>query len=498
MEPVTQAKPDSGPADTAVPKVSVKPAEPEASVAPDAGSDQAVGGGAAVGDNVTSGSPDSAGPEEAGSEDSETEDAGVGQAEEKKTGEEEVAETPGAGGGGVAETPAGDSGAGESEAEDPVQETSLVATRPKGRRLRRILPAPFWQIGRLLLLALIIEYLVVPQLAGPRKVAHLITEVNPFLLLAGVALEAASLFSYAQLARSVLPEGRKLSLSTILRVQLTTLSVSHCAPGGTATGAALGYRLLTQAGIARGDVGFALGVQGIGSAVVLNVILWVALIVSIPVWGFSAVYLTAAAVGAVLLLAAGGLVVIFTRGEDRVGALLEKAASKIPFVDGTALRRSFVHVARRVEEASRQRRVLLQALIWATANWLFDAASLAVFVGAFGHWVNPDGLLVAYGLANVLAAIPITPGGLGVVEAALTTLLVGFGTPRGVATLGVVAYRLVNFWLPIPLGGLSYLSLQVDRGGRDQRRNRLQQARSRLAAPFRWPWRKLSQKTPGA
>jgi hypothetical protein len=63
----------------------------------------------------------------------------------------------------------------------------------------------------------------------------------------------------------------------------------------------------------------------------------------------------------------------------------------------------------------------------------------------------------------VLAVLPITPGGLGVVEATLTSILVGFGTPRGAATLGVVAYRLINFWLPIPLGGVSYLSLQVER-----------------------------------
>ena len=79
---------------------------------------------------------------------------------------------------------------------------------------------------------------------------------------------------------------------------------------------------------------------------------------------------------------------------------------------------------------------------------------------------------MAYGLANVLAVIPITPGGLGVIEATLTSVLVGFGTPRGVAT-GVIAYRLVNFWLPIPLGGLAYLSLQVNGGGRASKRNRL-------------------------
>jgi hypothetical protein len=371
--------------------------------------------------------------------------------------------------------------------EDPTDPEVVAAARAASprRSLRALLPAPLWQIGRLLLLALIIEYLVVPQLAGPRKVAHLIGQVNPLLLLAGFGLEAAALVAYAQLTRTLLPDKHTLSLFTILRIQLTTLSVSHCAPGGTATGTALGYRLMTQAGVDRGAVGFALATQAIGSAVVLNVILWVALVVSIPVWGFSAVYLLAAAVGAVLLLASAALLFAFTRGEERMGGTLERAADKLPFVDGAALRRSFAQVAIRLEDLSQQRRLLGMALFWAAANWLLDASSLWVFVGAFGHWANPDGLLVAYGLANVLAAIPITPGGLGVVEATLTSLLVGFQTPRAAATLGVVAYRLIQFWLPIPIGGLTYLSLQVDPGGdADGRGARLRAAGRRLAHPF--------------
>ena len=371
--------------------------------------------------------------------------------------------------------------------DDPTDPAVIAAVRAthKRRSVRALLPAPLWQIGRLLLLALIIEYLVVPQLAGPRKVAHLIGQVNPLLLLAGFGLEAAALVAYAQLTRTVLPQNQQLSLFTVLRIQLTTLSVSHCAPGGTATGSALGYRLMTQAGVDRGAVGFALATQAIGSAVVLNVILWLALIVSIPVWGFDAVYLLAAAVGAVLLLASAALLFMFTRGEDRVGAVLERAADRLPFVDGAALRRSFVQVATRLEQLSEQRQLLGRALFWATANWLLDAGSLWVFVGAFGHWANPDGLLVSYGLAQVLAAIPITPGGLGVVEATVTSLLVGFGTPRGAATLGVVGYRLIQFWLPIPIGGLTYLSLQVDPGGGSGgRRARLRAAVRRLAHPF--------------
>ena len=333
------------------------------------------------------------------------------------------------------------------------------------RRFRGILPKPVWQIGRLLIVALLIEYLVVPQLAGPRKVIHLISEVNPLLLLAGVGLEVASVLAYGRLTASILPPASPLKFFTIVRIEVTTLSVSHCTPGGSAAGTALGYRLMTQAGAAPGDVGFVLGAQGIGSAVVLNVILWIALIVSIPVWGFSALYLLAAAVGVVLLGASGALIYALTRGEERVGDMIERVAVKAPFINAAALRQAFSNLAGRLATLGEHRDVMGKALMWATLNWLLDAASLMVFVGAFGHWVNPDGLLVAYGLANVLAVIPLTPGGLGVIEATLTTLLVGFGTARGIATLGVLVYRLFNFWAPIPLGGISYLSLQVDKPG---------------------------------
>ena len=366
--------------------------------------------------------------------------------------------------------------------------------RRKG--LRAFLPAPVWHIGRLLILALVVEYLVVPQLAGPRKVAHLVTEVNPLLLVAGVALEAASLLSYAQLTRTVLPAGNKVSLFTILRVELTTLSVSHCAPGGSATGAAIGYRLLTQAGVGAGDVGFALALQAIGSAVILNTILWIALIVSIPVYGFSAVYLLAAAVGVGLLGIAMTLFFMLTRGEERMADALEAVATRLRFVDSKGLRRSFLRLAQRLNDLVAQRRVLIRASGWAGANWLLDAASLWVFIGAFGRWVNPDGLLVAFGLAYVLAAIPITPGGLGVVEATLTSILIGFGTTRGVATLGVVAYRLVNFWLPIPLGGLAFVSLQVEPGGSlGERRRGLRAPTAKLTSVLRWPQRRAPIRT---
>ncbi len=71
--------------------------------------------------------------------------------------------------------------------------------------------------------------------------------------------------------------------------------------------------------------------------------------------------------------------------------------------------------------------------------------------------------MVSLGLANVIAVIPLTPGGLGIVEGVLIPTLVGFGVTKGVATAGVLSYRIAAFWLPIPLGAVSYLTVRRDR-----------------------------------
>lgn len=343
-----------------------------------------------------------------------------------------------------------------------------LPTQSRRSRWPRWLPRPVRRITKILLFAFVVQFLVLPQVNGTRKAIRLLGHVNLPYLVVGVLLEASAIVSYALLTRAVLPRVGSPSLFTLLRVQLSTLGFSHVAPGGAAAGSPLGYRLLTNAGVAGPEAGFALATQGMGSAVVLNVLLWLALVVSIPLNGFNPIYLAAAVVG---LIAIGGfalLVVTLTRGEEKSARVLSAIASHLPFVDRHAVTELVHRVADRLRELGTDRQLLRRAAGWAAANWLFDAASLWVFVAAYGHRVPVVGLLVAFGLANVLAAIPITPGGLGVIEAVLTSTLVGFGTPSAVAILGVATYRLLNFWLPIPLGALAYLTLRVDPGDPDE------------------------------
>lgn len=108
------------------------------------------------------------------------------------------------------------------------------------------------------------------------------------------------------------------------------------------------------------------------------------------------------------------------------------------------------------------RPLMLRLSSWAAANWLLDALSLWVFLRAFGVSMSPIGLIVAFGVANVLAAIPITPGGIGIVEWAYIPILVTFGATLEQATIAVATYRVAQFLFPIALGGLSYVSLTYE------------------------------------
>ena len=112
--------------------------------------------------------------------------------------------------------------------------------------------------------------------------------------------------------------------------------------------------------------------------------------------------------------------------------------------------------ARLVDERNRVRRALGSHWVWAlvavVCRWAFDYFALVSAIAAAGAGVQTVPVLLAYIATSVLAMIPITPGGLGFVEAGLAATLVWAGVPTANATLATLAYRLVSYWLPLVLG----------------------------------------------
>lgn len=97
------------------------------------------------------------------------------------------------------------------------------------------------------------------------------------------------------------------------------------------------------------------------------------------------------------------------------------------------------------------------------ASRMFDYASLVAALVAFGAHARPAEVLLAFVVAQAFAIVPITPGGVGVVEVGLTGMLVLIGVPADTAVISTLLYRLFSFWLPIPIGALAWAGWRFSR-----------------------------------
>lgn len=344
---------------------------------------------------------------------------------------------------------------------------------PKSRRGKRRIPKPVRRLVGFVVAFVLLYFLVLPKLSQQKGKLNLLTHINLAFVAASLVLEAASLVAYAMLTRSILSQfGKPPRLRRLVQVGMSTLAITRVLPGGSAAGTGLGYRLLTDMGYSQADAGLTLAVQSVGSAAVLNALLWLGLVASIPLRALhrspgsgalpKTLYITAALFGALLVGIFGFVILSLTRGQERALRIVHAVCRRLRFLDEDSVVRLVQRVSDQLKVMVSNRSLLLRAVVWASANWLFDAAALWVMVAAFHYRLGPDALIVSYCIANIVAAIPITPGGLGVVEVVLTSALTAYGAPGQVAALGVIAYRLVSFWLPIPAGGIAYLTLRLD------------------------------------
>ena len=328
-----------------------------------------------------------------------------------------------------------------------------------------------WRVSkalRIVLVGFILYFFVLPLIPGFRSAVSKLQTIRPDLLVIGIALQGLALFSYTMLTKSALgEEEHKISALRLYRIQLSTKALGNIVPGGSAASSALGFRLITMCGVSGTDAGFALATAGVGSAVVLNFILWFGLIVSIPARGVNAGYGAAAVVGVLFMAFAAFIIFGLVEGQGRSERVVRAVARRLRFDEQHAAE-VLSHLGSRIENLVTDRKLLWKVIGYATANWALDAASLYVFLRAFGGNVDIDGLIIAFGIANVFSVIPITPGGLGLVEGIYIPLLVGFGLTRPTATVGVLSYRVAQYWLPIVVGWACYLSLSVGRWAIDK------------------------------
>jgi len=303
-------------------------------------------------------------------------------------------------------------------------------------------------------------FLAVPQLPLVWQALAALTGISATMLLIGAALAVAALLADAQLTRTLLEDGRQPGLWHTMGIITASLGVNRILPAGAAAGSLVTFRLLERAGIRRSAAVFTMAVRSIGSAMVLNALLWIALVLSLPAYGFATYYLVAVAVGATVIAVGVAATDALYRRRSWLWTGTQNIARVIPKLEPETVGQHLDDQSTQLCELAARPAMLRRAGIWAVANWLLDAASLWVLLAAFGVTMSPIALLIAFAIANVAASAPVSVGGLGVVELMLTVILVGFGAPPVATALGVAAYRVFNYWLPIPASAFAYLAVR--------------------------------------
>jgi hypothetical protein len=284
-----------------------------------------------------------------------------------------------------------------------------------------------------------------------------LAEVNPIWFLVMGALEAASFLSIWSLIALCLGSRRYFLIGTS---QIAGNAVSKIVPGGNPVGAALQFRLLVGGGMDATKIG-----TGLTAASLINVATLFAMpILSLPaiLTGIVVVDQGLArgvwlGVGAFVLLVSGGAVLLLANRPIRAtGAALQRLLNLV--------RRGRAPVTDLPERLERERdgvRATLgarwgHAILRSAGNVIFDYLALLAAVHATGAKPHASLVLLAYVAGIVLGMIPITPGGLGFVEAGLTAMLVLAGVPAPQATLATLAYRLVSYWGAVVAGPFAY------------------------------------------
>lgn len=144
------------------------------------------------------------------------------------------------------------------------------------------LASPAKRAIKLLLCALVVHLFVIPQTGGAGKALSVLGSVSLELVAVAVVLEALPFLAYARMTQLLLPVEHRPGLGVSFGTVMASTGFNHVVPGGAATTAAVNYRFFGRAGVPADVLGFALATQAIGWAVVLNAVLWVALMVSIP------------------------------------------------------------------------------------------------------------------------------------------------------------------------------------------------------------------------
>jgi len=316
-------------------------------------------------------------------------------------------------------------------------------------------PGALTRRGLLLAVTAVSLYLLAPALIGVFGAFDELDEISPLWFAAMLALQVGSFGCMWGILRLAVRTHR---WRPVILSQLAANSFGRVVPGGLATVGAVQYTMLVRAGVP---------VAAAASGITASALVVFATLLALPLLALPAILtgvavdptLTKAALAGavvfVLMVVVGAASVIWNQPLELIGRGTQALVNR--------LRPNHEPIAGLPERLLRERDIVVgvlgrqwwEALLLAAGRWVLDYLTLIATLYAVGATPRVSLVLLAFCAAQLLGNLPLTPGGIGFVEAGLTGTLALAGVGPGAAVVSTLAYRLVSFWLPIPAGAVA-------------------------------------------
>jgi uncharacterized protein (TIRG00374 family) len=316
-------------------------------------------------------------------------------------------------------------------------------------------PGALTRRGLLLAITALSLYLLAPALIGVFGAFDELDEITPLWFAAMVALQVGSFACMWGILRLAIRTDRWLA---VILSQLAANSFGRVVPGGLATVGAVQYSMLVRAGVPSAAA---------ASGITASALVVFATLLALPLLALPAILtgvavdpnLTRAALAGaivfVLMVVVGAASVVWDQPLELIGRGAQAVLNR--------LRRHHEPVTGLAERLLRERDIVVgvlgrqwwEALLLAAGRWVLDYLTLIATLYAVGATPRASLVLLAFCAAQLLGNLPLTPGGVGFVEAGLTGTLALAGVGTGAAVVSTLAYRLVSFRLPIPAGAVA-------------------------------------------
>lgn len=303
---------------------------------------------------------------------------------------------------------------------------------------------------------------ILPRLADLSKARHQATAMGGLDIATLGIVAIVGVLAYAFVLTAVMPG---LSMAQAVVVNQSSTAVANTMPAGGVLGIGVSYRFYGSWGHTRTAITLNVLLTGIGN-IACKLGLPIIALGLLAAGGDASSGLLAAAIVGVAVLAVvatfGAVGLSSERMAQHVGRIVGGLVTRVrswfrkpPQGDGVAVA---VQFRRQAIDLLRNRGVRLTAGMLTYHATQFALLFVALrAVGVTAGQVSWAQALAAYSTASLLGALPITPGGVGLVELGMAAALIAAGAPNAEAVAAVLVYRTVSYLLPLPIGALTYV-----------------------------------------